>query len=293
MWGYSSYGDARTVDVHIGQLRKKLGAWSKAIQTVWGLGYKADAGRRAMSRSTSFRWRLMAALAGVSLFTLLVVGVIFYVFLGGYVLDRQEQLLLDQAMEAADQVQGVSDTAVGTGAVGEKVITALLRADLRVLPAGAGIVVFKGDEVAARVGTTPAKDENLERLRLEAERIAASGPASGMVRKITCSPGVRRTDVLIAAAPISLADGTTGLAVVTLARTDAVTARTGVFRALLLAGAIAIVLAILVGSGLGSWMAEPLRRLSAAAHRMAQGSYEQPVTGSYPGRCRSWPTAWR
>jgi two-component system, OmpR family, response regulator ResD len=44
VWGYSSYGDARTVDVHIGQLRKKLGAWSKAIQTVWGLGYKADAG---------------------------------------------------------------------------------------------------------------------------------------------------------------------------------------------------------------------------------------------------------
>jgi DNA-binding response OmpR family regulator len=41
VWGYSSYGDARTVDVHIGQLRKKLGPWSRAIQTVWGLGYKA------------------------------------------------------------------------------------------------------------------------------------------------------------------------------------------------------------------------------------------------------------
>lgn len=44
VWGYSSYGDARTVDVHIGQLRKKLGAWGRAIQTVWGLGYKADPG---------------------------------------------------------------------------------------------------------------------------------------------------------------------------------------------------------------------------------------------------------
>lgn len=41
VWGYSSYGDARTVDVHIGQLRKKLGPWSSVIQTVWGLGYKA------------------------------------------------------------------------------------------------------------------------------------------------------------------------------------------------------------------------------------------------------------
>ncbi len=44
VWGYSSFGDARTVDVHVGQLRKKLGGWSKAIQTVWGLGYKADSG---------------------------------------------------------------------------------------------------------------------------------------------------------------------------------------------------------------------------------------------------------
>jgi DNA-binding response OmpR family regulator len=44
VWGYSSYGDARTVDVHIGQLRKKLGQWGQAIQTVWGLGYRIDPG---------------------------------------------------------------------------------------------------------------------------------------------------------------------------------------------------------------------------------------------------------
>jgi len=44
VWGYSSFGDARTVDVHVGQLRKKLGAWGRVIQTVWGLGYKADPG---------------------------------------------------------------------------------------------------------------------------------------------------------------------------------------------------------------------------------------------------------
>jgi two-component system response regulator ResD len=44
VWGYSSFGDARTVDVHIGQLRKKLGSWGQAIQTVWGLGYKVDPG---------------------------------------------------------------------------------------------------------------------------------------------------------------------------------------------------------------------------------------------------------
>ncbi len=42
VWGYSFYGDARTVDVHIGQLRKKLGPWGRVIQTVWGLGYRVD-----------------------------------------------------------------------------------------------------------------------------------------------------------------------------------------------------------------------------------------------------------
>ena len=42
VWGYTFLGDARTVDVHVGQLRKKLGRWGCAIQTVWGLGYKID-----------------------------------------------------------------------------------------------------------------------------------------------------------------------------------------------------------------------------------------------------------
>ena len=42
VWGYRYYGEARTVDVHVGQLRKKLGPWGAVIQTVWGFGYKVD-----------------------------------------------------------------------------------------------------------------------------------------------------------------------------------------------------------------------------------------------------------
>jgi two-component system, OmpR family, response regulator ResD len=42
VWGYSTYGDPRTVDVHVGQLRRKLGPWARVIQTVWGLGYRVD-----------------------------------------------------------------------------------------------------------------------------------------------------------------------------------------------------------------------------------------------------------
>ncbi|MCL5947503.1 MAG: response regulator transcription factor [Chloroflexi bacterium] len=45
VWGYDYYGDARTVDVHIGTLRKKLEMQPSAprwVKTVWGIGYKFD-----------------------------------------------------------------------------------------------------------------------------------------------------------------------------------------------------------------------------------------------------------
>ena len=41
VWGEGWYGDERTVDVHIRQLRKKLGA-AFALTTVWGVGYRLD-----------------------------------------------------------------------------------------------------------------------------------------------------------------------------------------------------------------------------------------------------------
>ena len=42
VWGYDYYGDARTVDTHIKSLREHLGHYRKAIQTVWGIGYKFE-----------------------------------------------------------------------------------------------------------------------------------------------------------------------------------------------------------------------------------------------------------
>jgi DNA-binding response OmpR family regulator len=46
VWGYDWFGDARTVDVHIAQVRKKLGD-SVVITTVRGVGYRLEAPRRA------------------------------------------------------------------------------------------------------------------------------------------------------------------------------------------------------------------------------------------------------
>ena len=42
VWGFTFLGDSRTIDVHVRQLRRKLGE-SCPIQTVWGTGYKVAA----------------------------------------------------------------------------------------------------------------------------------------------------------------------------------------------------------------------------------------------------------
>jgi DNA-binding response OmpR family regulator len=44
VWGYTFAGDTRTVDVHVRQLRRKLGDASP-IGTVWGVGYKVSPAR--------------------------------------------------------------------------------------------------------------------------------------------------------------------------------------------------------------------------------------------------------
>jgi two-component system alkaline phosphatase synthesis response regulator PhoP len=39
VWGYTFAGDTRTVDVHVRQLRRKIGD-TCPIVTVWGVGYR-------------------------------------------------------------------------------------------------------------------------------------------------------------------------------------------------------------------------------------------------------------
>lgn len=44
VWGTDYLGETRTVDVHIGTLRTKLGACGGSIQTVRGVGYRMEGG---------------------------------------------------------------------------------------------------------------------------------------------------------------------------------------------------------------------------------------------------------
>jgi DNA-binding response OmpR family regulator len=50
VWGYTFAGDTRTVDVHVRQLRRKLGDASPIV-TVWGVGYKVAPAREAAAAS--------------------------------------------------------------------------------------------------------------------------------------------------------------------------------------------------------------------------------------------------
>src|SRR5947207_5738397 len=47
VWGYTFAGDTRTVDVHVRQIRRKLGDASPIV-TVWGVGYKVTPEKNAV-----------------------------------------------------------------------------------------------------------------------------------------------------------------------------------------------------------------------------------------------------
>lgn len=46
VWGFDYYGDTRTVDTHVKMLRESLGPYRDILVTVWGTGYKLEAGDR-------------------------------------------------------------------------------------------------------------------------------------------------------------------------------------------------------------------------------------------------------
>ncbi|MFT5873136.1 MAG: DNA-binding response OmpR family regulator [Clostridium sp.] len=52
VWGYEFIGDDRTVDTHIKMLRESIKEYRKFIVTVWGTGYKFEAGEKNEKYST-------------------------------------------------------------------------------------------------------------------------------------------------------------------------------------------------------------------------------------------------
>lgn len=229
----------------------------------------------------SLRSRLIGALVGVALFTVALVGVVSYLFLGDYVLDQQEKVLQDEVRATVDQIEAMSHLMPGL-MMRNQMVAALLRSRLRALPEGAGLVVFAGEQVVARAGLVPLREGPLARLRKLAEQRATGESSSGR-SQAELDDIAGTVAVLFASAPVELADGSQGLALLTLPRSEALALRSGVLKVLAISGALAAVVAALVGWGLATWLARPLRDLAASARRLADGRYDEEISGRYPG----------
>jgi len=217
--------------------------------------------------------RITLALVGVAVLTVLVVGVLFYGFLGRYVVRRQQVELLTHATTVSAQLEAVGQSSPGMMGPRSRLAT-FLQVDLQLLPKEGRKLIFQGSDYLA----APALEaESAGRLYEQARALAAGG-----ARAATIHLGGGQPPLLVAAAPASLVQPDDALVVVTLPL-RAAGDRGGLLRVLVVAALIGVGLAVVIGAVLGSWLARPLRRLSGAARTMAAGSYAQPITGEYAG----------
>lgn len=229
-----------------------------------------------VSAGGSIGRRLTLALVGVSVLTLLAVGTLFYGFLGQYVVREKQDQMLAHATAVADQFGRLWSEASLLPIRSTRDLELLLSIDTQVLPAGAGITIFQGEDIVATAGPERVRGPAGQQLYPRAAKLAAGGPSAATFAL------QGRTRLIVAAAPVALADQA-GIVVVSLPTAEAVSARRGLFGVLLLSGIIAVGVAVLAGLGLGSWLTRPLIRLSRSACVMAAGSYAEPVQGEYPG----------
>ena len=208
--------------------------------------------------------RLTLALVGISVFTLVAVGVLFYGFISRYVLEREQERMLSHAVKIAGQVENlIAELSEMSGPSGGRALRMLLRVDLQVLPAGSTIMVFSNGSLVSVAGPAHIMLQEYQRLYPRAATLAEYGAAARVMAVEEMG-----TTMVVAAAPFSFGSDR-GLVMMTLPVGDAVASRRGLLGVLLVSGVVAVVLAIILGLGLGNWIARPLRRLSRAARAMA------------------------
>lgn len=221
--------------------------------------------------------RLTLLLVGVSIFSVLAVGLLFYGFVGRLIVGQEKERLLGQAVSLAEEIEsGMDDLeTLSDTPRGNRVLQMMLRMNVQSMPVGTGIAVYSDGRLIAGLGYPRSQGADLS-LYERAEETAQDGPAVRVVR-------MGSAQMVVAAAPVVLSGNGAGLVVTTLAAGEAAAARRSMLGVMMVSGLVAVGLSLAVGLALGSWLTRPLRRLSQAAHTMASGSYEEPVTGHYPG----------
>src|SRR5665811_773081 len=81
----------------------------------------------------SIRLRIAAALIGVAVLTLLMVGLLFYGFLGNYVVGQIQETMVAHAVEVANQVETLVDLGPLRSLATAQGLAAVLRLDMQVI----------------------------------------------------------------------------------------------------------------------------------------------------------------
>jgi DNA-binding response OmpR family regulator/signal transduction histidine kinase len=270
VWGYTFAGDTRTVDVHVRQIRRKLGDASPIV-TVWGVGYKVASDRTAASTlrgSTlnpmlgSLRFRLTAViLAVVLVFGLVSIGLAVRLFQ-----DVTRQQSVDELRREASGLAALyAESAIRSSDEGAKAPEF----------AAEKLELATGDELYY-IGASlfPGQRFGLTRLPRNALGDIELARDEQVVVEFT-PPGESRR-LLAVSQPVQLVQGTEPFGWLIVAKPEAELREQWVslLGRLALALAVGVALAGLLFLWLSRRLTEPVRALTRATEQVAAGRYD-------------------
>ena len=250
----------------------------------------SDATSRGPVRSgSSIGTQIVLALVGVSVVTLLVVGMLFFGFIGRYVIHVEQQQLVKHVAAVAQQVERIWGELPMRTAAGPRTLQQFLRINLQILPDGAGITVFKGSDILAYAGPARAGGEQALRYRDRGLRLAPQNRQPRLCRRREAI----RASFWLPRPSRSRWMGRTGLALITLPTSDAIAPRAGLLRVLLLSGNCRRPDPVLrrCAGKLAQWPNQTAIRRPQHAWRAA--TTENPWPGRILARSTNLPAAWR
>ena len=250
-WGQADYGTSRTVDVHVAQLRSKLGE-ACPIETVRGVGYRVAQGSTPMTR-WGVRTLLTAATVGVAVLALLFAAVLT----SPLVRTAAERSARESLARDADLFARLPlAERLTEREAGGVVRPAVTRRGIAV-----GVVTPDGEASGAALALTEAERQVV----LGGTEVSTDGELGG-------------EEVLVEARPLG-----NGAAVVLASRAADVDESVGrQRRRLLLALALGLLVALAAGALVARQLGRPLAGLAATARRLTAG--ERGVTDDVPTR---------
>ena len=259
VWDMNWFGSTKTLDVHIGWLRRKLGDDPTApsyIRTVRGVGFSLAA--RPGARGVSLRTLLLAAVTYVLLLAIVAFGVPLALSMSA----RVNAEVRTQARAQADLVAATAGDLLGRASRRElTTLAATASGSLRgrVLIVNAGGRVLADSAGSAEVGTSYLSRPEIR------------GALAGHQVQLQRTSRTLGQQILATAAPIIHNGRTAGAVRVTQSIAAVRQAVRNAELAIALIGATVLAIGLAAGTLLAGKIGRPLRRLEAVARRVAQG----------------------